>query len=420
MSQSGEAGVALALVAGERVWIDSEEPLGTIERLSALLELAALAAVISSLWLMSSARWPTPTGLARLAPHAGTIAGLALATRPLTLIVGVRRVARLWPSVLWRSAAAIMLVASLVANAPEWGAVSTWPLGVAFGAEAALCAWRLGITVNPFRWWLSFVTSPLHLGAVGAMIAAVVRLGWRDGLGDAIAYFAILHLLVIIIVVCAWVLDWMRAQQRSAEQDHEERVIAAEHRRSAHWLHDDVSSQIRIISLKVQNELFGHAEVVSLLDDLDHQLRLRQLDELLDSGTPRLAEIIQPYVRNAQTHGVAITAVPTFEDASLVVDADTGRLFARAASIFTTNAMHAGATEIGFEVEHDPDEIRLSVSDDAGGFDLATVPAGRALWELNLDLGEGRVTSQRSSRGTIMTALIAYDGSPTNGQTASR
>lgn len=418
MKDGAGAAVGLALVAGEIVWADIDEPASGVERLTAIVELAALACLASMLWLMGSARSPAPVGLAAVAPLVGTLAAVGLATRPARLLAGIRREARLWPSIVWRTAAASLLIASLVANAPRWGGAAAWPVSIVLGCEAALCAWRIGVDVRPVRWYRSFFVSALHFGAVGAALASIVRS--TDSLRNAIEYYALFHLLAILVCLTAGLLDTVRMTQMHADIRDANRIVADEHRRRAHWLHDDVSSQLRIVSLKVQHDAASPSDVVALIDGLDHALRLRQLDELLDSGNARLAEIIQPYVRNAQGHGATISAVPSFEDASLVVGTATGRTFARAAAIFTANAIQAGASEIGFHVSHDDHEIQLGVTDNAGGFELAQVPAGRALWELAHTVGRDRLAVDRTDGTTAVTIRIPLHEGDTHGNAADR
>lgn len=407
MKDGAGAAVGLALVAGEIAWADIDEPASGVERLTAVVELAALACLASMLWLMSSARFPTPVGIAAVAPVAGTVAAAALATRPARMLAGIRREARVWPSIIWRTTAACLLIAALIANAPRWGGVAVWPVSIVLGCEVALCAWRIGVDVRPVRWYRSFFVSALHFGALGAVLASIVRSA--DEVRNAIEYYALFHLLAVLVCLTAGLLDLVRVVQLQADQRDANRIVADEHRRRAHWLHDDVSSQLRIVSLKVQHNAATPSDVVALIDELDHTLRLRQLDELLDSGTARLAEIIQPYVRNAQGNGVTISSVPSFEDASLMVGTATGRTFARAASVFTANAIQAGATEIGFHISHDDTEIVLGVADNAGGFELNQVPAGRALWELAHTVGPGRLDVDRVESRTTVTIRIPLD-----------
>jgi signal transduction histidine kinase len=411
----GAAANGLALLAGEAVWSGGESRPDSIERLTAAVELAALAAVTASLWMMASAHIPAGRLLGGSAvstlraPIVGTIALCAIASRPIRLLVGQpRREVAFWPSIAWRGGAAIVLAAALAVNAPEWGAALSFPLGIAAGAEAALAAWALGFPIEPRNWFVSWLGSALHLGAIGAMLAGLLQLGW-DGRLTVVVLYLTLHAAIAIMVATAGILDAVRSDQLDEMRRQTEATIADEHRRRAHWLHDDVSSQLRIVSLRVQREDATPAEIVAMIDELDHSIRLRQLDEVMRSGTARLTEIIQPYVRTAQTHGVRISSVPSFDEASLVVDTSTARLVARATAVFTSNALNAGATEIGYGLSHDDRSVTVAVTDDAGGFDLADAPAGRGLWQLARELGPEHLTTRRSGRGTVVTATIQME-----------
>jgi signal transduction histidine kinase len=179
-----------------------------------------------------------------------------------------------------------------------------------------------------------------------------------------------------------------------------------EHRRSAHWLHDDVCAQLRLVTLRLHRGALRTDEVVGMLDELDFALRLRQLDELLQSGTARLAEVLQPFVRNAQNHGVTVERVPTYETASAVVDRDAGQMLRHAASVLTSNALNAGATRLSFDVSVDSEQVHLAVVDDAGGFDHDDLTAGRGLWSLLHELGPGNLTIDRVDGGSRVAAHV--------------
>lgn len=416
MKEVGGTGVGLAVFAGEAVWSGGESQPGSIERMTALVELAALTPVATTLWMMASANLASATlastsTASLVAPAAGTLSLAAIATRPVRVLLRhpPRREAGFWVSVGWRSVAVLVLAMAIVVNAPDWGALLAIPLGIAAGAEAVLSAWALGVEVIPRRWWAAILRSPLNFGAIGALLAGLLQLGWSDGRATVVVMYAAFLGFLAVLVVAAAMLDRVRSEQLAEDRRQTEATIAEEHRRRAHWLHDDVSSELRIVSMRVQHEDATPSEVVSMLDQLDHTIRLRQLDEVIRSGTARLAEIIQPYVRRAQAHGVTITSVPGFERASLVVNAATAQLVARATALFTSNALNAGATEIGYELAYDAETVRVAVSDDAGGFDLAEAPAGRGLWQLDRVLGPGRLTATRTDRGTTVTATISRD-----------
>ena len=111
-------------------------------------------------------------------------------------------------------------------------------------------------------------------------------------------------------------------------------------------------------------------------------------------------------MRRAQSQGLEITDVPTFDVASATVDPDLGRLFARAVSIVTGNAIAAGATRLAISVASDDDFVTLVVTDNAGGFDLDEVPAGRGLWQLRQDLRGGDIDVARNGDGSTVSVRI--------------
>jgi hypothetical protein len=238
------------------------------------------------------------------------------------------------------------------------------------------------------------------------LLAGVVVAGLAGELAVGLTSYVVILACVLLGCGTAATVDGLR--ERQDEQD--DRLVrstrSAEHRQGAHWLHDDVSAHLGLAKLRLRQETTTPEDVARALDDLDHEIRLRQLEELFESGTVRLAEVLQPYVRRAQNEGVTIERVPSFDDASLIVDVEVGRLFGRAAAILTSNALNAGATTLSYVVRYDDDEIVLSVEDDAGGFELADAPAGRGLWALQRDLGEGSLAVEQISAGSAVTVRI--------------
>jgi signal transduction histidine kinase len=117
-----------------------------------------------------------------------------------------------------------------------------------------------------------------------------------------------------------------------------------------------------------------------------------------------LAERAADRVR--QRHGVSVEQVPSYETASMTIDRDTGQKIRRAAAVLTSNALNAGAGRVGYEVDIADDHIRLSVTDDAGGFDRSTVDRGRGLWGLEHELGDGAVEVERLDDGSRVTATV--------------
>ena len=142
------------------------------------------------------------------------------------------------------------------------------------------------------------------------------------------------------------------------------------------------------------------------LNDFETRIRERQLDDVIQAGPVTAAEILQPYVRKAQSAGVLITVVPSFDAASIELDAATARQLKRCVAGFVANALNAGATQLGFALHTSDREVVLEVTDDAGGFQLSDAPAGRGLWLLRADLGEGNLRSEPHGSGTTMIASL--------------
>ncbi len=396
----------IAIAAGEPVWADPDDEVSAIARLAAAIEIFALAACITITWTAAFVREGDVNGFVALAPWIATAALMLIMVRPLRLVLGFRHQAGLWTSFLARIVLIVICVACMMPSSPMAGLLSLWPLAVALGVEAALCAWALGFNVEPIRWWTNFLRSPLHMGIVGAVAGSVVYLGLEGAVTTVIPIYIVVHLCVLGSAVVARVLDRFHRAIDVRLETEVAAAAASEHRQSAHWLHDDVSAELKLVELKLRNGDYGANEVAGALSDLDHQLRLRQLDELYRSGSVRLAEVLQPFVRNAQSHGITITTVPTFDDASAVVDERLGRLFGRAVSVTSSNAILAGARELGFAVESDDTTITLSVTDDAGGFDLSSVPAGRGLWQLGQDLGTADISVDPCGDGSTVRIVL--------------
>lgn len=396
----------IAIAAGEPVWADPDDEVSPISRLAAVIEIFALAACITITWTATLVRDGEVTGFVAVAPWVATASLLFMMVRPVRLVFAFRRQANLWTSFVARIALIIVTVACMMPSSPVAGLLSLWPLAVALGVEAALCAWTLGFEVEPVRWWTNFLRSPLHMGIVGGVAGSVVYLGPAGAVTTVLPIYVVIHLCVLGSATIAQILDRFRHAIDLQLETEVAAAAASEHRQSAHWLHDDVSAELKLVELKLRNGDYGSRDVANSLSELDHQLRLRQLDELYRSGSVRLAEVLQPFVRNAQSHGITITTVPTFDDASALVDERLGRLFGRAVSVTSSNAILAGASELGFAVDADDEKITLSVTDDAGGFDLSSVPAGRGLWQLGQDLGTANITVEPFGLGAIVTIVL--------------
>ena len=412
----------IALLAGRDAWSDAERPPSVVARLSAAIELLAMLVLASALWAHRLTQQAVHESAAiRFAPLAFSLAGGILALSPIRVLAGRATPAvSLWWSTLRRMLLVVVLIVSIYAVVPRWLSLVSWPMGVAIGADVVLTSWVIGWDLSPIRWWDAFLRSPIHLGVVGGLLGAAAYQGWGSALKTAMPIYVSLQVWVVIAAATAWSLS--NAQHRET-REHEAVALAtsgAVHRRSAHWLHDDICAQLRLVSLRVQAGGAEMSEVEAMLDDLDYQLRLRQLDELFESGSVRIGEILQPYVRRAQNHGVAIDHVPSFEEASLIVSTLVGRTFARVFAIFTSNALNAGAHHISYEVQGSSGSITIAVIDDAGGFPSAALPIGRGLWSLQQELGDGGLTITPTADGSRVEAVVSLLDRSAHGAAVAR
>ena len=194
--------------------------------------------------------------------------------------------------------------------------------------------------------------------------------------------------------------------ERVAEERDDAR--AGERSRRAHWLHDDVLSEVHLASLRISSGTATPEQINAELLDLDHRLRLRQLEDMMSGDTLRIYEILQPHLRRAQNLGVRLDHVPHHEVTRLEVDETCGRLLNRAMSLLTSNAINAGATRLSIELLaiDGGSRLVLRVTDDAGGFDLASIPEGRGLSSLIDELGPGAVQRFDTPDGSMMVVYV--------------
>jgi hypothetical protein len=402
----------LALLAGERVWSDGEEPPEAKRRVAGGLEVVGLAFVVSLLWVVVIRASSGPRDTAQVLWQAlvATGAAAALAVRPIQIMLGkVTQPAAFVPRLVWRGACFLALAAAVAAQMPGWPLVAAWAVGIVVGADVVLSTWALGIDTNPMRWWRLFMLSPLHFGVIGALMAVALAPTYRPQLWSMIGPYLALHLgLLAAMLTCRTLISI--SEQFEHELD-AARVSAAvqERRHRAHWLHDDVLAEIRLTTLRVQRSEHSQVAVVSDLEELDHRLRLRQLDELYEGGAARLADVLQPHVRRAQTLGIHFTAMPTLDAAGRRVDPATGRLFGRAVSVLLSNAINAGARTVALGIDAEEQVIQLRVADDAGGFDFDHIPPGHGLDQLAHELGRERLRRIGLPGGSLMIAEIDVD-----------
>ncbi len=417
----------LALLAGHTTWNDPDRRPNITVRSTAGVELFALITSLTVMLCFAGAtRDDGASELLRGTPLLLVITSLVCAVGPTLTLFGCSAHTRpLVANLVLRAGLGLLMVIGIFGTAPGWASLLSWPIGIVVGADASLTAYAIGWRPSPWQWWWSVISSPLHLGIVGGLVG--IALARADvHLSDAVLpVYATAHVWVAIACLAAHGTSRMIDAERALNEAVRLEAVRNEHRRSAHWLHDDICAQLRLVTLKMQRGTTEATEVVGMLDELDFSLRLRQLDELLQSGSVRLAEVLQPFVRNAQNHGTTVERVPSYEIASAVVDRDTGSMVRHAASVLTSNALNAGATRLSFEMSVDDDVIQVAVVDDAGGFEADAVTAGRGLWSLEHELGRASVTIERVDDGSRVNVRIprhstAREEGPAHASSAAR
>ena len=197
---------------------------------------------------------------------------------------------------------------------------------------------------------------------------------------------------------------------RRASADHDAKlsadVTAEAHGHLAYWLHNAVTTPLRHLRLQAQAGQVSLAQVADALDQQERELRRRQLDEELSTGSVQIAQLVQLQVRRAEDQGVRVVEVPRFGEAAPAIEGEAGRLLQRALDILVPNAIGAGARNLGFGIFTEGGGVVVEVEDDAGGFHLADVPAGRALDALQRDLGPGRVTVTPTEAGARVRVVV--------------
>ena len=405
---AGTADRWLAILAGRNTWQDAERGVDPVTRALALIQAVTIAVSVASVLLVATQR-PSDSSDGSLTSPVSVLVAMTplMLAGPIGTALGHVSASRsATVNVLGRSALGILVSAAVFALAPHWWAAFSWPIGIALGCDAALTATAIGWHPKPIQWWTSIVLSPFHLGVIGGLAGSSLARSQTSVLSTVLPIYGTLHIWLLIACAAAYASERILDRQQVLVEVTRSDTIRDEHRRSAHWLHDDICAQLRLVTLKVQGGHLAADQVGGLLDELDFTLRLRQLDELIESGSVRLAEVLQPFLRNAQNAGVLVERVPSYDIASTEVDHDTGTTFRRAAAVITSNALNAGATRLSFEIAVHEEHIDLVVIDDAGGFDPSDITAGRGLWSLRHELGPDNLHIERHDTGSRVRAAV--------------
>ena len=319
----------VALMAGEQVWRErGDTSPKALARILASLVMVGLGGVALTFWVVLANRGPmveASPGTPALTT-AATVAAAVLAYPPLRIIVG-RPIcgAPLVPSLIVRLGAFLALNTAVAIVVTDARYLIGIPLGFVLAFDLQLTCRTLGIVIEPRRAITSWALSSLHVGVLGG-IASIALLGDRATLGIALEFYAGISISVVVTIGLTAATQHLRGL---VDVEHAADVLAAtdrERRMRAHWLHDDVLSEIRLASLRLA-DTDDPATVQRELGDLDHRLRLRQLDDLMATGRVHLYEILQPHLRRAQALGVRCTAVPSLEDTEHHVDPETCLLY---------------------------------------------------------------------------------------------
>ena len=407
VDRAGATDFAIALTAGPNAWVTPDSASTPMVRAGLSLALIGLTAMASAALAEIAYQDRGRSLAAHFAMSAATI--VSLATLAVSAVAALRRQQHhggRQSMRLWRIGALMVFCTIWISTVSPAASILIWPLGLFTGVEAALTARLIGHDRRTRTLYRDYMISPLHLGAVTAVLVWAIAKGTASFHRVALTCICSLEVAALAAVVSYGVIRklFMREAQFSAAVQLAERT--EEFHRLAHWIHDDVCADLREIRVKMASQTLDHVQISHELDHLDDRLRERQLDEMLNSGAVSAAEIIQSYVRRAQNAGVRIEAVPRFEEASVMLAGEPARLLRRCAAGFVANAVAAGTTVLGFQLEYDNDDLVLEVTDNAGGFELASAPSGRGLASLAAELGSHRLTSRPAGSGTTMMARI--------------
>jgi hypothetical protein len=406
-SRQLESDLRIALLTGAAGWRDRNSNYGAAEMAVVAVLAANVAAVIMVLIVSAGlpARGAAWTGASRWVAAAVGSATLLAAITPTVAWPLVRRhrpVKSILPRALVRVVAAMTVAGCwtvLLGAAAPWPA---WILGSVVGGEVVLTGWLLGIAPSGRQWWWRLESSSIHMGILA--VSGLVLVARPDSIGDlALALLTFQAIAAGTGLTCAG-LNWLRGVIELRTEKKAEVRVAAAHNAMAAWVHDELLTKLRLIRLHMEGHELGLAE--AKLTALDHDLRVRQLEEVMTGGSAELADLFVPYLQLARDHGIELVEVPGYEESHFLLESQARQRVQRALGVLIPNAIAAGAGSLRLRVRTDPTGVAIEIEDDAGGFDLAEVPAGRGLDRLRRELGVDGLTRAPVNGGSLMRVRV--------------
>jgi hypothetical protein len=314
----------------------------------------------------------------------------------------------------------LLVAGVMVPFATEWS-VALWPaVGVFAGADAALSIRSVrrlpagGMPLGPM------VLSARHL--LWLVLVAAAALAFGSGWAAVLAAVVAAEVVALVAMLTTWWVLRLLARYDSEVRTSRAAVLEREHRAHAAFIHDDVVPAVRLLRQQLVRggvpDPDSLGQVVAELERLEQTLRDGQLEATLRSGGATVAEIVQPFLRIAQSNRVALRGVPSRDVGSLRLGESEGRLLRRCVAVPVTNAVLAGAQTLAIDIDIDGTHLVVVIEDDAGGFDQHPLHQGRALDELAGELPDA-VAVERLDGGTRVTSRVPI-GSGTDRTVARR
>jgi signal transduction histidine kinase len=243
---------------------------------------------------------------------------------------------------------------------------------------------------------------------------------------------AISLLAAILAVALVWIRQLHRqVEQRTAqlrqevlarEQIEHQRVIEAERARIARDLHDDLGSSLTEISM-LADAGAGRPPSLDKAGERFHTIgaRARTIVNALDvivwlvnpqkDSLPFLISYLGSYAEEYMApSGIACRVKAPADVPSLKLTADfRHNLFLAVKEALNNVVRHSGATEMRFEIAVAPGELRVTITDDGGGFATDQAANGNGLANCNgrlASLGGHCQISSRPGNGTAVTFVI--------------